>query len=581
MPIAYPPESYSNPLSEDEFSALRKSSYKSSQADELKRLRSFGLNLPKGTRISNPRAFIPEEDVLIPVNKFWRPDDSPRTRKFFFEELADNPYSYENWGEDIPLDFTRKINKDFESTVGKTFNDVLKESSAGTSRSNKFSTSFLKSDKFKKSAITASLLFGGMYAYSKFSGRDDDYNTIEGLHPGGSGLGAQSLKQNSDFGSGWDPMRRIAKEVFGDNAGSFNKLISTPEFKESLRTGIKAGGEELGEAGLQGYVKSHKALFEYQGKKYPFEFAAKYTHEKKIGDLVSTEATKAEIKSLSELGGLNAPSLYASGEDIGISNAVLMEKFNVKEGLGVATKEQSNELVDFMTRAHQKGITHTDLHAGNVLNVLDETGKERIGVIDWGMANRFERSAGVGAHQAGTGAHHFAVNLLKEKAPGMSMHEYSQLSDIARSKAYSLQKTEKDRLIAANSLNVFYAGAEKAMKEETLDVVVEAITTQKKSSNLSPRISDVLPISQGATNIRKRLSDTQDLAHSKTQIDTAGSDKTMLMDSALPPQKTIAERKRTIKRITNFNNVSTKAVGLGNRSFHNASKKHSRFSTLG
>lgn len=428
----------------------------------------------------------------------------------------------------------------------------------------------------------------------RFSGRDDDFNTVEGLRHGG--LSEHVRKALTEFGSGWDPMRRIAKEIFGESADSFKQLTSLPEFKQALKSGIESGGKQLGEAGMQGYVKAHQGLLKYKGKEYPFEFAVKHATGN-LGDFVTKDAYLAEIKAGSTLGHLNAPSLYGASDDIGIEGAFAMEKFNVSSSANVLSKQEVNQLTGFIEEAHQAGITHTDLHSGNVLKVLDDAGKEQIGVIDWGMANRFERSAGIGAHQAGTGAHHFAIKLLEEKAPGLSMHEYSQMSDLARAKTYGLEKTSRERRIANQSINIFYAGALKETKKENIDTIVDSVLSQSNSLELSPSVRDlsiISPVTQGTAKIGKLLEKTQDVAYLKTAADTISTDKTIMAQpqtvatknikkKPMPhvPQKTIAERRQTIKRVQNFNEVSTRAVGLGNRQSHKATRGHSRFSSLG
>ena len=55
-------------------------------------------------------------------------------------------------------------------------------------------------DKYTKLAAVGGLALAGFAAYNLFSGRDDDYNTIEGLRHGWFG---ESRKYLTDFGSGW------------------------------------------------------------------------------------------------------------------------------------------------------------------------------------------------------------------------------------------------------------------------------------------------------------------------------------------------------------------------------------------
>jgi len=63
-------------------------------------------------------------------------------------------------------------------------------------------------------------------AINAISGIDDAYNTIEGLHPGGSGLGTQNIKMNTDFGSGW--IRNLFGNAFKAIKGLFSGIFKTP-----------------------------------------------------------------------------------------------------------------------------------------------------------------------------------------------------------------------------------------------------------------------------------------------------------------------------------------------------------------
>lgn len=68
---------------------------------------------------------------------------------------------------------------------------------------------------------------------NRFTAKDDAYNTIEGLHPGSQSMGAESIREHSSFGSGWQDGLQIG----------------------GMAAGVIAGGVALGALGSWGWKK--------------------------------------------------------------------------------------------------------------------------------------------------------------------------------------------------------------------------------------------------------------------------------------------------------------------------------------
>lgn len=222
---------------------------------------------------------------------------------------------------------------------------------------------------------------------SLFSGRDDESNTLEGLRHGG--LSQRMRRDMTPFGSGWDPMRALARE-----AGlSLEKFVAQPHMKLAM-----ASGDVLRELGQGTFGKVHlmESSVKIGEKEHTFQYARKSVME---GD--RTEMFH-EVKNQRRLQDLNSPSVYGwSG------NQIYMEPM---EGRGAYAHMRSgqalpesfiSDLEKFIPEMHNRGIAHMDM-TRDVNRLLSKSGpsgeivphniiltKEgRAGVIDYGMSMR-------------------------------------------------------------------------------------------------------------------------------------------------------------------------------------------------
>jgi tRNA A-37 threonylcarbamoyl transferase component Bud32 len=186
----------------------------------------------------------------------------------------------------------------------------------------------------------------------RFSGRDDAWNTIE-----------------AEFGSGWDPLRKIATKIYGGTEGSFAKLLKSKEFQEALKSATP--GEIIGE-GMFGAARRMEGSF--RGKTFSFV--------RKTGD-IGEEEVKAMMASQKTV----APSVYSHGP-----GQIDMELFS-GTALGALDPGKISSLKPDVAAAfskiHSRGFEHGDPHLGNVFL----TKENKIGIIDFGSAKALSAKA--------------------------------------------------------------------------------------------------------------------------------------------------------------------------------------------
>jgi tRNA A-37 threonylcarbamoyl transferase component Bud32 len=200
-------------------------------------------------------------------------------------------------------------------------------------------------------------------------GRDDAYNTIEGLKHGG--MAGDLRKKLTEFGSGWDPLRKLARELFKEADDPFRAMIKSSEFKESL---AKATSEGVAGFGASATASLMKGTF--RGKEFKFI--------RKTGAIWGEEV--AAMKSVQSSAG---PSVYSHGDDF-----IDMEYF-VGKSIGDFSPEElkrisgiEQEVTGAFKKLHKAGYRHGDPHVGNIMLVTTEEGEKRIGLIDFGASKK-------------------------------------------------------------------------------------------------------------------------------------------------------------------------------------------------
>lgn len=224
-----------------------------------------------------------------------------------------------------------------------------------------------------------------------FTGYGRGYNTIEGLRHGG--LSAELRKILTDFGSGYDRVKALAKM-----AGiPFEKFLESNIFKSALEssTVVRSLGKGVwGEAFLRETKVMGETLQFVEKKMLPENIGTVQTVRGLAGEKATVTGMEWETEVLRRMEGAPAaPSLYRSSQD-----SILMEYmpgdslkemasrnagFNFSQLPGGAKKE----LEETAKIAAERGLLNVDIHSGNIL-FHQETG--RASWIDWGSVVKSE-----------------------------------------------------------------------------------------------------------------------------------------------------------------------------------------------
>jgi predicted Ser/Thr protein kinase len=204
-------------------------------------------------------------------------------------------------------------------------------------------------------------VIGAWYGAEAFSGKDDNWNTIEGL--GHSGLAGTIRSDITDFGSGWNALRGLLR------AGeTMESMVARKSFQKALKTADPV--KELG-YGVFGTVELMKGTFRGKG----FEFA------RKTGAIRNEEV--AAMRSVQETVG---PTVYFTGK-----NVIEMEYFPGKILGNISAAERTGlkgEISAAFGKLHKAGYTHGDPHLGNIMLVDTPMGGAKVGLIDFGAAKK-------------------------------------------------------------------------------------------------------------------------------------------------------------------------------------------------
>jgi endonuclease YncB( thermonuclease family) len=266
---------------------------------------------------------------------------------------------------------------------------------------------------------------------SKFPGMPDD------------GFAASNREAHTDFkkkfASRWDKLRKYAMEIYSDlpEEEAVNALRNSQNFRSAIQNAMKGAGQEIGK-GDQGIVPIRRftAEFEEKGKKYQLPFAVKTFKGTAESAGFQARFQQKEIEGLRAMGHLDTAGYYGSE-----GNEVYMEAFDVVGELGNDTidMETFGRLAETLEHGFSKGVTHTDLHGGNILKVLDDQGNNQHVIIDWGMSERFEKDSPFELPEYYFGDIHKKIKESFESNYGkafdnryQNISQYSHLSDMAR-----------------------------------------------------------------------------------------------------------------------------------------------------
>lgn len=229
---------------------------------------------------------------------------------------------------------------------------------------------------------------------SRISAKDDDYNTIEGLRHGG--VAEFIRKQLTEFGSGWDSARALAKSIYKEASEkeAFELLRKSPEWKQMLKSADEIAPLAHGAMGttylMQGRFKDQSVQFIKKIGKVP-EGVVGYKGGKEVTDAMRLESIKREGSSLLKMEDRISPSFYGYEES---SNTLYMELMKGDTLNNLVQKENALVPLEDIIRktkrelaiAADRGVLNRDLTMNNIM--YDPINK-RVSWIDFGEATMF------------------------------------------------------------------------------------------------------------------------------------------------------------------------------------------------
>lgn len=198
---------------------------------------------------------------------------------------------------------------------------------------------------------------------------------------------AQHTEFKAEFASRWDPMRKLAVEIFGQRGKiskelAYERMIKSSLFQKSLKEGKQI--KKLG-AGVSGEVHLYESTIA----------GRKFSYVKKTAFEGEEELLKKEVNALKDISGDIMPSAYGQQ-----GNALYMEKMegetlNKLLRSGEISKEFANSVVreqieKQMGQVAAKGYGNPDVHFGNI---MFDPKTQRTSWIDFGLAEKTDDSA--------------------------------------------------------------------------------------------------------------------------------------------------------------------------------------------
>ena len=219
-----------------------------------------------------------------------------------------------------------------------------------------------------------------------FSGKDDAYNIIEGLLHGGA---AQTMRKSmTDFGSGWNALRGLARA-----SETFAEMTASKGFQQSIRE-----AKQIGSLGKGQFGEALEMRGKFRGQEFGFA--------RKIGDIGEHEV--AALKATQETVG---PSVYASRPgvvDMEMFTGTTLAKIDPAKLEGV-----QGQVKKAFSAMHSAGFEHADPHLGNIML----TGEGKIGLIDFGRSRSLATPR---ALEAAAGDIDIASKLMQARISGTS-----------------------------------------------------------------------------------------------------------------------------------------------------------------
>jgi endonuclease YncB( thermonuclease family) len=98
----------------------------------------------------------------------------------------------------------------------------------------------------KRNALIAGGVFG-IYGAARLLASKENHNTIEGLHPGSFGIGAEMIRSHSEFGSGYQglPSSLMGQQINPEILAFREEVMDVPKERRALKQQLRAAQESV------------------------------------------------------------------------------------------------------------------------------------------------------------------------------------------------------------------------------------------------------------------------------------------------------------------------------------------------
>lgn len=418
------------------------------------------------------------------------------------------------------------------------------------------------------------------YALKKSHGpKKRAYNKFDGLHPGSEGMGAWSMRNHSDFGSGWQGLSKLGR--------LYNKEDAVEDvydiYQENKSMKAKAAGQKidylLGKEtvnniyqklgnGLKFSAMPNRgtAAAKIRGQLTEFkeDFASRWDKLKNIASKIYGHTDDAYEKLIQSK---EFKQALLSGEKIGeLGRGAFGKATKYKAKLG----EHEFEYVIKSTLDEHKSIPRNLARGERALKTEAEALKEISGEIMPSLYGEdkgkifMEYMPGKTAREILESGGTIDVDLKKELE--------TQMQDIAKKGFMNFDINPGNIMYDQETKRLAWIDFGMSMKgideKQALDKMKEAFSFNSETwSSVTSKTSSSItktPIQDIATN---------DISNFMENFDTN------IKSESIKKTPVVSDRQQALKRMKKFNNVAQSAVGSGLKAAHNGGRGHKNFNS--
>lgn len=416
------------------------------------------------------------------------------------------------------------------------------------------------------------------YALRKTHGPDKrKYNKNDGLHPGSEGLGAQSIRKHSDFGSGWrGAIRLVDKQEavqYAEELYEENKTISRKKAAHKIDYLLNEGKvhsiyQKLGN-GVKFSAMPNRgtaaASIRGQLTEFKEDFASRWDKLKNIASKIYGHSDDAYKKLL---GSEEFKKALSSGEQIGLLG---------KGAFGEAYKYKSNiqghefEYVMKSTLKEHESIPKSLARGQRALKTEEEALKTISGDI---MPSLYGSDKN---------------KIFMEYMPGKTIRDIQasgQTIDIDIKKELESQMTDIAKKgymnFDINPGNIMYDPQSKRMSWIDFGMSMKGIDEKQALDKMKEAFnfnSDTWSSVTSKTNVNIVKEPIKEILTNDINNLIENFEQNITSDSLQKNVAVKSNQQQAIKRMQNFNRVAESAVGAGLKSAHKAGRGHTNFNS--